>query len=264
MESFTTRPDPFVFLLVVFPASLSALALGYWITVRYHKDDSDKAEGTFGLGQGAIFGLIALILGFSFSFAADRFEARRALVVSEASAIGATSLRSDFLPEAQTHPFRKLLHTYTEQRLHTYALVADSHTADGVERAAVEESVKLQDQLWEMAASASKSSPGNLALNSLAASVNDLIDVAEQQSAALNTHVPSAIIGIVLLCTIVGAALLGLTFGRAKTPHIPLSIIFCVLFASTVFTIIDLDNAQGGLIHLNVRPLEATLRDMKP
>lgn len=264
METFTRLPDPLILLLFVFPASLFALGFGYWITVRFHKEDTDKAEGAFGLGQGAIFGLIALILGFSFSFAADRFEARRSLVVSEASAIGTTYLRSDFLPAIQGRAFRKLLLTYTARRLNTYELVIDAHTKSGAVAGVVDESVKLQDQMWETAAAASKSAPGSLPLNSLAASVNAMIDVSQQQAAALNNHVPFTILGFVLLCTIVGAMLLGLTFGRAKTPHVPLSIIFCVLFVSTVFTILDLDNARGGLIHLDLGPLEATLRDMKP
>ena len=58
--------------------------------------------------------------------------------------------------------------------------------------------------------------------------------------------------------------LLGLTFGRAKAPHISLSVIFCVLFAATVFTIIDLDDAKGGLIHVNVGSIQAALHDMTP
>jgi hypothetical protein len=53
-----------------------------------------------------------------------------------------------------------------------------------------------------------------------------------------------------------------LTFGRAKSPHPILSAIFCVLFAATVFTIIDLDHPQGGLISVDIAPLQATLGDM--
>src|SRR5271154_5160520 len=71
--------------LMLFPISLAVLALAYVLTTRLRKDkDDDEAnEAAFGLGQAAIFGLIVLILGFSFAVASERYEARRALVIDE-------------------------------------------------------------------------------------------------------------------------------------------------------------------------------------
>jgi hypothetical protein len=53
-----------------------------------------------------------------------------------------------------------------------------------------------------------------------------------------------------------------MTFGRARSPHAILSTIFCLLFAATVFTIIDLDHPQGGLIGVDVAPLQSILSEM--
>ena len=50
-------------------------------------------------------------------------------------------------------------------------------------------------------------------------------------AAAFNNHVPRPIIFIIILCTLVGAFLFGLTFGYAGEPHALLSAIFCLLFA---------------------------------
>ena len=44
-------------------------------------------------------GLLALIIGFTFSMALSRFEARRLAVLSEANAIGTAALRGQMLPE---------------------------------------------------------------------------------------------------------------------------------------------------------------------
>ena len=46
-----------------------------------------------------VLGLLALLVGFSFGMAVDRFDARRQLIVDEANAIGTTYLRTRFLPE---------------------------------------------------------------------------------------------------------------------------------------------------------------------
>lgn len=113
-----------------------------------------------------------------------------------------------------------------------------------------------------MAASTARRDPRSPFFVDLTRSVIDLIGVAEEQEAALNNHVPLVVIAIVIMSTLVGAFLLGMTFGRVESPNVLLGAIFCLLFAATVFTILDLDHPQGGFIALDVAPLQATLDDM--
>ncbi len=258
LENLANRPDPVAYLVIIVPLSLVALVVGYVLAARYRRIEDTAAESAFGLAQTAIFGLIALILAFSFAFAAERFEARRALVVAEANAISTAFARAAFLPEARRPVFRRALIDYTRARLETYASVADapSHLRS------IERGKALQGNLWEIASNAARTDPRNLLYEKVADSVSETIDVADEQSAAFNNHVPLPIIGIALLSTIVGALLLGVTFGRAKAPNAALSAIFCVLFAATIFTIIDLDHPAGGFISVDAAPLQATLDDM--
>jgi uncharacterized membrane protein len=259
MLSYATKLDPLVYFIAVFPISLAALALGYAIAARFGKTENEKAESAFGLGQAAIFALIALILAFSFSFASQRYEARRALVVNEADAISTAYLRASFIPEAASAArFRDLLIEYTRTRLQTYAEVADVHA----EVRSTDKTKALQAQLWTIASDTARRNPRSPLVADIARSVDETIDVSEDQSAALTSHVPGPIIGIVLLCTILGAWLLGLTFGRAKAPNAMLAAIFCLLFAATVFTIIDLDHPQGGFIGVDIVPIQTVLNDM--
>lgn len=258
LDALGARPDPIVYFVALFPLSLLALALGYAYAARYGKAEGEKAEWAFGLGQAAVFGLIALILGFSFSFAAQRFDARRALVISEADTIDTAYLRAGFLPIARTLKFRRILIEYTRTRLDTYAEVGDIQA----ERRSIDRGKYLQGLLWIMASNAARRDPRNTFYVDLARSVIETIDVSEQQEAALNNHVPRPIFGIVVLSTLVGALLLGLTFGRARAPNALLSAIFCLLFAGTVFAIFDLDHPQGGFTQVDVSPLQEILGDM--
>jgi hypothetical protein len=141
--------------------------------------------------------------------------------------------------------------------LQTYAQVHDIRA----ERRSLAEAKVLQGNLWEIASRSARRDPSPSNAD-VTRSVIDTIAVADQQEAALNNHVPRAIIGLILLCTLVGGFLLGLTFGRAKAPNAMLSAIFCLLFAATVFTIIDLDHPQGGFIGVDVAPLQWILNDM--
>ena len=57
------------------------------------------------------------MLGLTYAQAQGRYDARRALVVKEANAIGTTWLRADQLAPHDTLTFRRLLTEYTRERL---------------------------------------------------------------------------------------------------------------------------------------------------
>lgn len=258
LEQIAIRTDPIVYFVVLFPLSLGVLYLGYRYGTRAGAHADEKAGWAFSVGQAAIFGLIALILGFSFSFAVGKFETRRSLIVSETDAVRAAYLRAGFLSAPRARQFRMLLVEYTNTRLQTYASIRVSVANPRLHQRGDE----LQGRLWVLAAGTARRDPRSPFIADLTRSVIEIIDVAEAQEAALNNHVPTAVIGIVLLCTLIGAFLIGLTFGRAKAPHPVLSLLFCLLFAATDFTIVDLDHPQGGFIALDVAPLHETLLDM--
>ena len=67
--------------------------------------------------EGAILGLLALMIGFTFAMALSRFEARRDAVLNEANAIGTTALRARLLPPPHNTQALKLLREYVHVRL---------------------------------------------------------------------------------------------------------------------------------------------------
>lgn len=94
--------------LILVAGLLLALAeAGYRIGYSLHCKDEDAADGQSGSVQGAVLGLLGLLLGFTFAMAAARLEDRRVLLVSEANSIGTTWLRADFLPEPHQQEVKK-------------------------------------------------------------------------------------------------------------------------------------------------------------
>lgn len=61
--------------------------LGNYLVKKYRIQKADNSD-TF---LAAIFGILALLLAFTFSGASDRFDQRRELIVKEVSAIGTSS-----------------------------------------------------------------------------------------------------------------------------------------------------------------------------
>jgi hypothetical protein len=99
-ENWLSDADILVVAVTVSGAMYLAAALGAAVRAR---SDRLRPQTTGGEGEGlvvsAALGLLALLIGFTFSLAVERLAARRLLVLEEANAIGATYLRAQLLDE---------------------------------------------------------------------------------------------------------------------------------------------------------------------
>ena len=79
---------------IVFGAVGVGLVLG-----RHLRHRSEHLREPIGVLQGALLGLVGLVLAFGLALAVGRYESRRAAVVDDANAIGTTYLRAQTLAE---------------------------------------------------------------------------------------------------------------------------------------------------------------------
>ena len=104
-------------LLVLYPVTIvlitGAAEIGAWLGRR----GNANKETDISTLTGAALGLLALLLGFSFSLALSRFDARRNLVLEEANAIGSTANFALMLPPSAQGPILSLLHEYATIRM---------------------------------------------------------------------------------------------------------------------------------------------------
>ena len=86
--------------IALFLGMLTVIRIGHRLGLaRLARDPEDGlAKGT-GASEGAVFALLGLILAFTFSGAASRFEARRQLITEEVNDIGTAFLRIELVPE---------------------------------------------------------------------------------------------------------------------------------------------------------------------
>ena len=134
--------------------------------------------------QTALLTLSAFVLGLSFSQASARFDARRAIVVSAANAIGTTRLRADQLDSGAARRFRHLLADDTAAGLAVYQGPYDrSLTAKMNGRVDRDE-----EELWSIVSSALRARERSVGLSLLTQSLNTMIDVIAQERQALKSH----------------------------------------------------------------------------
>src|SRR5437899_11343800 len=102
-----------------------------------------------------VFGLLELLISFTFSGAASRFDARRQMVIQETNNIGTAYLHLDLLPTEAQAPLREYFRRYVDARIAIYGKLLDID-------AAKEELVKansLQREIWRQALAAMRA-PG--------------------------------------------------------------------------------------------------------
>ena len=90
-----------------------------------------------------MFALFGLLVAFTFSGAASRFEDRRHLIAAEANAIGTAYLRLDLLPSDAQPPLRELFLRYLDARFAVYRQIEDVSAVE--ESARRERAVAVDD-----------------------------------------------------------------------------------------------------------------------
>src|SRR5436190_203648 len=104
--------------LTLFVLLIGMMLLGIAVRRRTERraasEGEDAQEGY--IVSGAL-GLLALLLGFTFAMAVDRYDNRRSLVLEEANAIGTTYLRAQLLDEPFRSRLSRLLEGYTASRI---------------------------------------------------------------------------------------------------------------------------------------------------
>lgn len=184
-------------------------------------------------------GLVALVLGFTFSLAASRFDARRQVVLEEANAIGTTYLRTQFLPEPQRAEVQSLLREYVDVRL----------AAPNDPAKAVVKSEAIQAQLWERGSLVAQQQPESIMVGLFIQSLNDVIDIhAKRVLVGLRSRIPMVIwVGVIGLAFL-GILEIGYQSGLSGTRRSPSMIGLILAFAVVLNLIADLDRGHEGLL----------------
>ena len=237
-------------LLIVFGFFFGMLLLleaGRRIGIRRRSKDAEGALEGLSAVEGSVFALLGLLIAFTFSGAASRFDTRRQLIVEETNDIGTAYLRLDLLPAEAQPPLKESFRQYLDARLEAYRKLPDIAAAkEGLARA-----TKLQGQIWEQAVAACREANYQPATMLLLPAMNSMIDITTTRTMAAQMHPPAII--FVMLCGMALAAslLAGYGMAGAKSPSGLHKLVFAATLAMAVYVIVDLEYPRLGLIRVD-------------
>jgi hypothetical protein len=242
--------------LLFFGAVLGATGLGVFLGHRV-RHLSESLKEPFGVLQGALLGVVGLLLAFGLSLAVSRYENRRSNVVSEANAIGTTYLRAQTLAEPIRSRSLDLLVGYTRSAIRLSDLVPGSVAADDARA----HEAQTERRLWALAGEALDRAPTASAPRLYVEALNEMIDGETVRVVALSNRVPTA----VLVLEVVGAAL-ALALLAAYLAIVGRGVAAVVLAAALVAFLLlvtaDLDRPTRGMIRIPDTALRNQLGSM--
>jgi hypothetical protein len=237
----------FLFFGVAFLATLGCLEAGLRVGRRALAGPDAKRPSGLGTVETVAFGLLGLLLAFTFSGASSRFDARRALVVEEANDIGTAWLRLDVLPAASQPKLRDAFRRYTDSRILMYGQVAAWDFAGA--RAAYARSVELQNEIWAGAVAACREAPSQATIVLLPA-LNAMIDITTTRLAAGEMHPPLIVFAVLGVVSLGCALLAGYEMGASETRSWLHLLGYAVGVAFILYVIADFEYPRVGLIRI--------------
>jgi hypothetical protein len=250
--------SPLPFAVLLFGCMLILLEIGRRLGIRRSSKESQSERGSLGTIEGAVFALFGLVVAFTFSGAASRFNEKRALIAVEANTIETAYLRLNLLALKAQPELQELFRQYVESRLETYRKLPNMDAA-GIEMA---KSKRIQREIWTKAVAATRlrdshADAGKLLLPAL----NGMIDITTTRTMALQTHPPNVIYALLFILGLICSLLAGYRMATGQYRSWLHILSFAAITVIIVYVIIDVEYPRVGLIRLQA--YDQTLVDVR-
>ena len=237
-----------LFALLLFLGMQILLETGRRVGIRRRQKESEGERSSLGTVEGAVFALFGLLMAFTFSGAASRFNEKRMLIAEEANYVETAYLRLHLVPRGAQLSLQELFRRYVDSRLETYRRLPNVQAAE-MEMA---QSKNLQEEIWTESVAATRlrnSHPdaGKLLLPAL----NNMIDIATTRTMALQIHPPRIIYALLFSLGLICSLLAGYRMSGGQHRSWLHIFGFTVITVIIVYVILDVEYPRTGLIRLD-------------
>ncbi|HET9795418.1 MAG TPA: DUF4239 domain-containing protein [Thermoanaerobaculia bacterium] len=227
---------------------LACIELGWRSGKRRLARGADGPHSGLGVVESSAFALFGLLIAFTFSGAASRFDARRQLIAEETNAVGTAYLRLDLLSAESQPGLRDLFRRYLDTRLAAYRKMPDVAAAmEELSRAN-----RLQQEIWAAAMAAigsPRAHPDSARL--LLPAINAMIDVTTTRLMAARMHPPLVVYALLLALALLCSFLAGHAMAGSRERSWLHILSFAAITVITIYTILEIEYPRIGLIRLD-------------
>jgi hypothetical protein len=228
--------------------SLAFYELGFRLGRWWQARMPGEQEGPTGVLVGSLLALMAFMLSVTMGMAAERFDARRAMVLADANAIGTAYLQAEYLPEEPADRLQELLREYLPLR------IASSDRAEVL--ANLKLSTELHGEMWAIVAEVARSGYLPDLMSSLGDSVSDIVSVSQSRIVAgLYSRVPETILLLLLAGSALSLGMVGYGAGISGQRSVVSAVVLVIALGAVMTLVIDLDRPQEGFLRVSQQAL---------
>lgn len=240
-------------------AIVCMLETGWRLGCRWRARSSEPRHAGMATVEASVFGLMGLLIAFTFYGAAARYDRHRELIGMEANAIGTAWLRLDLLPPADQPNLRDLFRRYLDLRVAAFHALPNAE----VWQADVQRAETLQAQIWKLAVDAAqRAGPNSDAAERLVLpALNDMFDITTTRRVALETHPPDVIDGMLIAVVFAAALFAGFAMSESCRRSWLHFIAFALMTSFTIYVIFDLEYPRAGAIRID--PADRVLYELR-
>jgi len=245
-------PIPILGVFVLFAiVCLLCFEIGFRIGRWWQDRMPGEQEGPTDMLVGSLLALMAFVLAITMGMAADRFDARRGLVLAEANAIGKAYLQADYLPQAEADELKELLREYVPLRI----VETGTPQAEVLAKAAASEPIR--QEMWAIVATTARSGYLSDLMSSLGESVSELESMNESRVVTgIYARVPESIVLLLLVGSALALGMVGYNGGLTKHRSLLSALVLIVALGVVTTLVVDLDRPQDGFLTVSQQALK--------
>jgi hypothetical protein len=236
-----------LFATFLFVGILGCMRLGWRVGRNRLRSLGEDSQAGLGAIDGAVFALMGLLIAFTFTGAASRFDARRTLITEHANAIGTAWLRLDLLSEPDRGKTQDGFRRYVDAQMEIVHNAGDPEAVrTGVHRLAA-----IQQEIWTTLMQAVHEDKSLPLAQTVLPPVNEMFDLSTTRLMAAQQHPPLAVFIMLAVLVLVSGLLAG--YGMAKSERQSKLHVFgfAAILSFSTYLILDIEFPRLGLVRID-------------
>jgi Ca2+/Na+ antiporter len=256
MNTFLFQIPAILIAAILFILIIVFNCVGFAVQKKQLKKYNDETAITLGPVEGALLGLLALLLSFTFSLSASKSDGRREVIIEEANDISTAISRCDLYPDSVRNELISVFINYVDARIAYYDAGIDIVKIN----ASLKQTNDNYNRIWTKVIALSHDKENILRSQQMIPALNAVSDIVTTRDSHRDAHVPESILWMLFMLTLVGSFVMGYGTGSNRYNWIIVSG-FALMTVMTIYLILDLDRPRRGIINMDMT--EQKIIDLK-
>jgi hypothetical protein len=237
-------------LLFVAISTLLLIVLFNWFGHKYRQHQVKKypglEHGNLGTIEGALLGLMTLMLAFSYGIVATRYENGRSIIIDEARDIEVAIHRCSLYPDSTRNILRDDFKDYVESRIYYYTAGVDFNEIGS----SLKHSERMIGKIRTIVMRYSQNPENSERSLLMVPAVDNVEDMIISGEAVRISRLPQIITWLLLVLALAASFLVGFA-SSGKRKNLMMVAIFAIMTTGAFYLVIELDRPRQGLVNMD-------------